>query len=311
MLGFDLGATGRMVSPHKTENTMTDQLTRRTILKNGLGMIGAARLGAAGNASAAPPKDPPPPKAACGGCSVAEEYSVILHNNDRKVYVEGSGLAKLPGGRIVAVVPVVPSSTKGGWTAGPSTTHIMASDDDGRTWSRLTQLPYATAIPWVHRGDLYLFACKAGTTYRNDDLLLLRSSDKGATWTPPSTLFKGHFWNCHCGMVQREDRIYASFCEFHGTKGTEPRDPVVIAGDLTRDPLDPAGWRKSDRPAFPGIPNSIGPSYDAGWLEQNVIDVKGELHVICRVRRGTSITTLGAILPLRAAGESMRLKFFK
>ncbi|MCH2375205.1 MAG: hypothetical protein MK538_13540 [Planctomycetes bacterium] len=289
---------------------MSQRLSRRTILKNGLSMVGAASLGSTAGV-AAEPKDPPPPKIACGKCGVAEDYTVILHNTDRKVYVEGSGLAKLSDGRLVAVVPVVPSSTKGGWTAGPSNTHIHSSEDGGLTWRPLTKLPYATAIPWAHGDALYLFACRAGTTYRNDDLLLLRSDDGGSSWTAPSTLFKGHFWNCHCGMVQRPDRIYASVCQFYGSEGTEPRSPVVIAGDLTRDPLDPAAWRMSDRPPFPGIPRTLGPSYDAGWLEQSVIDVKGDLQVVCRVRRGTSITNLGAILHLRDDEQSMKLKFFK
>lgn len=291
----------------KLEKPMSQHFSRRAILRSGLSMLGVASLGA----TVAEPKDSPPPKVACGGCGVAEDYTVILHNSDRKVYVEGSGLTKLSNGRLVAVVPVVPSSTKGGWTAGPSTIHILSSADGGLTWNPLTQLPYATAMPWAHEGALFLFACKAGTTYRNDDLVLLRSDDGGTSWTPPSTLFEGHFWNCHCGMVQRPDRVYASVCEFYGSKGTEPRSPVVISGDLTRDPLDPAAWRMSNRPPFPGIPNSIGPAYDAGWLEQNVIDVDGQLHVICRVRRGTSITNLGAVLHLTDDGESMNLKFFR
>jgi len=125
----------------------------------------------------------------------------------------------------VAVVPVVSSSTKGGWTARPSTTHIVRSTDGGQTWNGVAQLPYSTAIPWVHDGSLYLFACKAGTAYRNDDLFLLRSQDRGASWTDPVTLFQGHFWNCHCGMIQREDRIYCGLCEFYGSKGTTPRSP--------------------------------------------------------------------------------------
>jgi len=28
----------------------------------------------------------------------------------------------------------------------------------------------------------------------------------------------------------------------------------------------------SNRPEFPGIPPQLGPSYDASWLEQSVID---------------------------------------
>jgi hypothetical protein len=33
--------------------------------------------------------------------------------------------------------------------------------------------PYYLAVPWLHRGALYLSANKGGNKYRNDDLLLL------------------------------------------------------------------------------------------------------------------------------------------
>ena len=289
---------------------MTHHFSRRTLLGSSVGILGTAGLGSVAGA-AEDQAAPSPPVVACGGTHLAQDYSVVFHNSDRNVYVEGCGLVKLPDGTLVAVVPVVPSSTKGGWAARPSTTHIVRSTDGGQTWNDVAQLPYYMAIPWVHDGALYLFAFKAGTVYRNDDLFLHRSEDGGATWTDPVTLFKGHFWNCHCGMVQREDRIYWSLCEFYGSKGTTPRSPRVIAGDLTGDPLDPAAWRMSNRPDFPGIPAQLGPSYDAGWLEQSVIDVQGQLQVVCRVRRGTSIMNMSAVLNLKDDGESLALKFFK
>lgn len=241
---------------------------------------------------------------------LAQDYTVIHHNPDRNLYVEGCGLSRLPDGTLVAAVPVVPSSTKGGWAARPSTTHIVRSTDGGQTWNGVAQLPFSTAIPWVHDGAFYLFACKAGTDYRNDDLFLLRSQDAGATWTDPVTLFQGHYWNCHCGMVQRPDRIYWSFCEFYGTKGTQPRSPRVVAGDLTGDPLDPRAWRMSNLPEFPGIPESFtsGPG-EGEWLEQSVIDVQGRLRVVSRVRCGTSLMDVCAVCDLQDNGESLDLSF--
>ena len=190
----------------------------------------------------------------------------------------------------------------------------MNSVDGGRTWTLQSRLPYYTATPWVHNGFLYLFACCAGTIYRNDDLFLLRSQDAGSSWTDPITLFKGHYWNCYTGMVRREDRIYWAVCEFYGSAGTSPRAPRAIAGDLTGNPLDPKAWRMSNRPEFPGMPESFytgqgGDHFAEPWLEHNVVDVHGHLRVISRVKNGTALMNMCAVLDLQDDGSVLNLSF--
>src|SRR5688572_16105508 len=142
---------------------------------------------------------------------LAQSYSAVFHNPDPERYVEGCGLIRLDDGALVAVVPVVPRVK---WTterrATQSRVHIVRSDDHGATWKPVSELPYYSGIPWTHAGKLYLFANKGGTTYRNDDLLLLNSTDGGRSWSAPVTLFKGHYWNCHTGMVIRDNKIYAA-----------------------------------------------------------------------------------------------------
>ena len=247
-----------------------------------------------------------------GGGLLDPDYTVIYHNDDRNLYVEGCGLSKLPEGALIAVVPVVPSATKGGWAARPSTTRIMQSTDKGRTWNQVYDLPFYTATPWVHDGALYLFASSAGTAYRNDDLFLLRSEDGGASWTEPTLLFAGHYWNCPTGMVIRDGRIYWALCEFYGSAGTSPRAPRVIAGDLS-GPLDATSWRMSNRPEFPGIPETFlgqgGDGFREPWLEQNVIEADGRLRVICRVKNGTSLMDVCGVLDLEDDGTSLDLRF--
>ena len=249
-----------------------------------------------------------------GGVPLAQDYTVVFHNADRNVYIEASGLVRLPDGTLVAVVPVVPSETKGGWAARPSITHILNSTDGGRTWVRLAQRPFYNAAPWVHDGALYLFGFHAGTVYRNDDLFLLCSRDAGASWTDPVMLFKGHYWNCHTGMVQRKDRVYWALCEFYGSEGTSPRSPRVIAGDLTGNPLDPKAWRISNRPEYPGMPGSFyarqgGNDFAEPWLEHSVIEVQSRLRVICRVKNGTALMNMCAVLDLQDDGTSLDLSF--
>ena len=225
---------------------MTQRIDRRTLLASA-GWIGAAGMGAVTAAEDAN---------AGGAVPLAQDYTVVFHNPDRELYVEGCGLAKLPDGALVAVVPVVPRSATGGWQARPSTTHIVRSTDGGESWQPSAQLPFYSAVPWLHQGSLYLFAIKAGTRYRNDDLLLLRSGDGGKTWSDPVTLFEGHFWNCHTGMVRRDNRLYWAFCDIPSRlqHGPPQRRPRVIAGDLSKNPMDPRCWRLSEPASFPEVP---------------------------------------------------------
>jgi hypothetical protein len=163
----------------------------------------------------------------------------------------------------------------------------------------------------VYRGKLYLFANKGGTTFRNDDLLLLSSSDGGKNWSDAVTLFQGHFWNCHTGMVVRENRLYWAVDDLSlGAK----RGPRVVAGDLTGDPMAPGAWRLSNPVPFPGVPNALSCPELAGlssqYLEPNVIEVNGRLRVLATVKPNRQSTAgVCAVLDLHDTGETLDLKF--
>ena len=244
---------------------------------------------------------------------LAQDYTVIFHNPDPEYYVEGPGLARLDDGTLLAVVPVVPREQ---WSeerrAEHSVTHILRSNDAGKTWQALADLPYYSAAPWVDRGTLYLFANKAGVgKARNADLLLLRSSDGGKTWSEPVTLFKGYYWNCHTGMVQRDGRIYWAIDDMSFGMNRGPR---LVAGDLSSDPMDPHAWRISEPVKFPGAPEGLWNAKFAAqpsqYLEPNVIDVKGHLRVLAaaKIKRPTT-TNLCAVLDAEDDGTKLDLKF--
>lgn len=243
---------------------------------------------------------------------LAQEYTRIFHNPDPERYVEGCGLVRLDDGSLVAAVPVVPRME---WSdarrATQSRTHIVRSRDGGRTWNKTAELPFYSAVPWVHRGKLHLFANKGGTKSRNDDLLLLRSDDGGATWSNPVTLFRGHFWNCHTGIVVRGNRLYAATDDLAlGSK----RGPLVFAGDLSGDVMDPRAWRRSDPVAFPGVPEALtnGKFKDlpSQYLEPNVIEVQGRLRVLACVKPKRQTTaSLAAVFDLTDDGTTLRLTF--
>jgi hypothetical protein len=243
---------------------------------------------------------------------MAQDYTVVFHNPDRERYVEGPGLVRLDDGRLLAVVPVVPRSQ---WSqvrrATESRVHILHSGDGGRSWQELSQLSYYSAAPWLHQGTLYLLANKGGTKYRNDDLLLLSSRDGGRTWSPPVTLFEGHFWNCHTGMVVQQGRFYWAVDDLAlGPK----RGPRLVCADLSRNLMEPSAWRISEPVPFPGFPETLtAPAYahfSSQYLEPNVIAVRGRLRVLATVKPHRQSTAgLCAVLDVQDDGEKLGLKF--
>jgi len=245
-------------------------------------------------------------------CVRAQDYTVVFHNPDREYYVEGCGLVRLDDGGLVAVVPVVPRAE---WSkerrAKHSRTHVLRSTDAGKTWQHLAELPYYSAVPWVHQGALYIFANKGGTEFRNDDLLLLRSGDAGKTWSAPVTLFKGHFWNCHTGMTVRGHHLYWAVDDLaFGSK----RGPRVVAGDLSANLMDPRAWRISNPVPFPGVPDALtNPKFaqlTSQYLEPNVLNVRGQLRVLMTVKpKRQSTAGLCAVLDLNDDGDKLDLKF--
>lgn len=252
---------------------------------------------------------------ACGAVPLAQNYSVIFRNADQEQYVEGCGLERLPDGTLVAVVPVVPRSQ---WSAArrvqQSRIHILTSADAGATWRPASQLNFYSAVPWLHDGKLYLFANKGGTKYRNKDLVLLRSDDGGKTWTDPVRLFEGHFWNCHTGIVVKDQKLYWAMGDL--SFGMSRRGPRAIAGDLSQDPMNPAAWRISNPVPFPGIPASLGnPKFsDRGtwYLECNVIDVAGNLRILNTVKAfGQTTTNLSGVFDLKDDGTKLTLEFIQ
>ena len=244
---------------------------------------------------------------------LAQDHVVVWHNPDPEYYVEGPGLVRMDDGALIAAVPVVPREQ---WSeerrAGHSVTHILRSNDAGKTWQHLADLPYYSAAPWVDRGKLYLFMNKAGLgKKRNADLLLLRSDDGGKTWPPPVTLFTGYYWNCHTGMVQNKDHIYWATDDMSfGMR----RGPRLIAGDLSGDPMNPKAWRISEPVTFPGAPEgTYDPKFASQpdqFLEANVIEVNGRLRLLAatKIKRPT-VAGLCTVFDASDDGTRLDLKF--
>ncbi|MFN2350893.1 MAG: hypothetical protein ABR497_03005, partial [Kiritimatiellia bacterium] len=239
---------------------------------------------------------------------LAQNYLIVWHNSDPEYYVEGCGLLRLDGGEWLAVVPVLPRSKFKKCRVTHSRIKLLHSHDGGQTWKLTGTLPYYAAVPFQHRGDIYLFAMKGGAQFRNDDLLLLRSGDGGRIWSEPVTLFQGHFWNCQTGMARRDDHIYWAVDDL---SFGDPyfRGPCVVAGDLSRDLMDQASWRMSNPVPFPGLPDMLKDPADRAqfgkYLEPNVININGRLRVLCAVRKNG----ICAVFDIKDNGDKVRLAF--
>jgi hypothetical protein len=278
---------------------------RQFIVSSATGLAGATVSHAASPAAQ-------PARGRTQATPLAQDFTTVFHHDDRERYIEGCGLVRMDDGSFVAVVPIVPRLE---WNearrATQSRAHVMHSGDGGRTWRKQSELPYYSAIPWVHAGRLHLFANKGGTKYRNDDLLLLRSEDAGRTWSKPVTLFAGHFWNCHTGMVRKNGRIYVATDDLAlGSK----RGPLVFVGDLSADLMNPRSWRRSEPVPFPGVPDAMlnekFKDLPSQYLEPNVVEVNGRIRVLATVkaRRQTS-AGFAAAFDLTDDGAKLQLKF--
>ena len=287
---------------------MKPGLSRRQVLGGAVGLA-ASTVPLAAASAAADTGDAP-----CSSRHLAQEYTVVYHNVERKLYVEGCGFLRLPDGVFIAVVPIVPrSESTQELRPTHSNLHVMRSEDHGRTWSEVSQLPYYSGRPWLHDGNLYLFAFTPGRKQRNDDLLLLRSDDGGRTWSKAVTLFGGHYWNCNTNLVVRDAKLYWSVDDLTYGNG-DKRTTRAICGDLSSDPMSPAAWRMSDPVLFPGVPRQLSdPKLDAlgdRFLEPNVTEVAGRLRVVSSVKLNSQTTTnLAALYDLEDRDGKLDLTF--
>ncbi|MFW6327672.1 MAG: sialidase family protein [Bacteroidota bacterium] len=253
------------------------------------------------------------------GDTLTREYVKIFHNPDRELLVDSPGIVKLPDEVLLATVPVRPTSKK--QEERESITYIFRSKDRGQNWQMISELKgYFSVAPWIYKDTLYLFANPDGTKprsrpyysrYRNDDLLLLRSDNGGMTWSEPVILFKGHFWNCPTGMVIKNNKLYWAVDDL----ALPERNPRAVVCDLSLDIMNSASWRISDTIPFVGVPKElINPKFagdrDTYILEPNVIDVQGQLRVICCVKPAKQTTSgLSAVYDLTDNKEKLDLKF--
>ena len=249
------------------------------------------------------------------------EMQVVAGSPDpERLFVYEPALVKLPSGGLLVTFEHTLIDANAEL---PDRFRLAVSEDEGRTWRQLPPLDLHSAQPFVHEGKLYLL----GNVAVRRNIVILRSGDEGRSWTGPVTLFEGSYWNAPTGVLIREGHLYRSFNLHENADGTPNlrnyQGCVVIAGDLSRNLLDPAAWRISNRLDYPGTPSLLTRVPAGGrradhWLESNLVEVKGEIRGFHRLRipggAGHGLTHqstagLAAVTELRDDGQSLQHTF--
>ena len=177
---------------------------------------------------------------------------------------------------------------------------FYSSDDHGRSWTRRGEAPMMHARPFEAGGALYVLG-------HSHDLTIVRSSDGGATWSPPARLTEGQSWHqAPCNVLFTRGRVYLVM-----ERITEPAfqgwpvsvlAPVVLSADVNADLTRRSSWVFSSELTFnqavrqAGPPHLIGAPFlppgpqtpqardkrsmaPIGWLETNIVQFADPDHV--------------------------------
>lgn len=247
---------------------------------------------------------------------LASEYVTVGRHSSDDLIIDDPALTRLPGGGLLA------TWTQRFWAEGadinsnPNRFRLARSDDDGNTWRALPSLDICMGLPFVHQGSLYIL----GNEFGRESVIISKSDDEGEQWVPFVNLFRGRFWNAPTGYAIARGHFYRAFGTINDQAIFDDK-VVVVAGDMTKDLLNPSSWRMSLPVEYPGTPDSLKAGmYPPGshpsvrkqdhWLEPNVVDVRGSLRVLIRTRiDGYATSGICGVCDLEDDGRNMSILF--
>ncbi len=242
---------------------------------------------------------------------LAQNYQILAQSPDPQTIFMGSpSILSHTHGRLVASFEQFRKEESDGKTP---QCRIMTSDDGGRSWLQRASNLIMWGSLFEVGGGVYMI----GNHVRSRDILVARSADHGQSWTEPVVVVKGAYVGGSTSVAKKNGFIYRAFEE------SRPRNQwpsLVVAGDTQRDLLGPRAWRKSNSVDYPGTPPTLSrgrfpedyPNHIPadGWLEGNVVEVGGRLHVLLRVRMdGEATAGMAAVCDLEDDGAALKLRF--
>lgn len=205
-------------------------------------------------------------------------------------------LVRLENGTLLASMDVF----QGG--APQNLTLIFSSQDQGKTWTYLTDLyPCFWGRMFLHNGKLYMLSCS--TEY--GDLLIGCSEDGGKTFGTPSVLLRG---SCHCkvaGVHKNPQpplvyggRLWTTLewgCWAEGYHAA-----MVGSAPADSDLLDPASWLFSDPVRYHPDWKGVAKGESTGNIEGTLAVLPdGNLYNIMRYDTSHCVPRFGMVLAYR------------
>lgn len=126
-----------------------------------------------------------------------------------------------------------------------------------------------------------------GTKTGMGDIIVIKSKDKGKTWTKPvdrktGLLLKGRFHTAPVPVVVHNNRIWRAYEESPDSKNPRHFHAFVISADINADLLNASSWTKSNGVLFDkSWINAEKPE----WCEGNVVVTpEGKIANIIRMK---------------------------
>lgn len=194
-------------------------------------------------------------------------------------YLCSPSLVRHPDGYLLASMDIYDSG------APQNLTLIYRSDDDGETWSYVSELfPCFWGKMFIYNGELYMLS--VSTEY--GDLLIGRSTDGAKTFTEPVVLLRGGNGKKGIAGVHKNPEPMFEFggrlwgtIEW-GAWGSGYHAPMVMSAPLGSDLLDPDNWLYSEPvkydPNWKGVPKGES----NGNIEGSLVELNGKLYNIMR-----------------------------
>ncbi len=262
----------------------------------------------------------PPPAVSSAAQPLAQKYVVVhrvrdLEDPEKAVCVGTPDILQLPSGRLIASMELWlkrPTSGDEGGIDYPHHCKIKASDDGGRTWKQISTNGITWGSLFYVKDTLHMI----GNDPHKRDIRIVRSPDGGRTWSKPVVLFDDSRYHGSATPVHvKGGFIYRAFEDMDQGSAS-----LVIAGDLSRDLLDPAAWRMSNKAEPPRNTPSLSRSASnkragrdsaGNWfLEGNVVEIRGELYVLLRTRIDVQLTAgMTSVCKLGDDGSTMNYRF--
>ena len=198
-------------------------------------------------------------------------------------FLGSPNLVRCKSGRLIASMDVFASFQP------QNVTLLFYSDDDGKSWSYLTELyPFYWATLFYYRETLYAL----GLTTEYGHLEITCSKDEGVTWADAKPIFYGSNFSCKYGGVHKMPmqlvpyggRLYTTVeygCWEYGS-----HLPAILSIDENADFMVPENWSMTEVLPFEGEwARSSGKQGDT--IEGNlVVAPDGRLYSFMRYRVG-------------------------